>query len=147
MTNPIIDFVKNADSTKFATFNGRVVHGKLQHVRLGAVQSGDADLIQQIKKSGGDLESFFGENSRPEVPIAGIVHGQFISRRIDRLVIDDAAKCVRILDYKTDIDNEKFRSKYIAQLHEYAELLTQIYPGYKISCYILWLHNWTLEQI
>ncbi|MBO4672447.1 MAG: hypothetical protein J5608_02220 [Alphaproteobacteria bacterium] len=147
MSNPIIDFVKNAESEKHATTNGRIIHAKLQNVQLGAAQSGDSDLIAQIKKCGGDLESFFGENSRPEVPIAGIIHGQFISRRIDRLVVDDAAKCVRILDYKTDVDAEKFRPKYIAQLHEYAELLKQIYPGYKISCYILWLHNWALEQI
>lgn len=147
MNNPINDFIKKQDAEKFATDNGRIMHAKLQFVRLGSQPSGDADLIAKIQELGSELQSFFGENSRAEVPVAGVVDGRFISRRIDRLVIDDAAKCIRILDYKTDTDQEKFRLKYIVQLQEYKSLMKQIYPDYKISCYILWLHNWKLENI
>ena len=63
------------------------------------------------------------------------------------MVIDDTTKTVRVLDYKTDTDTEKFRQKYVAQLKEYIELLKQIYLGYRITGHILWLHNWTLERI
>lgn len=147
MNNQLNDFVKNAQSVEFATRSGRQVHAKLQGVRIGPAPSGDADLVAKIMQSGSELSVFFSEQSQTEVPIAGIVDGHFVSRRIDRLILDDAAKIVRILDYKTDTDTQKFRQKYIAQLHEYADLLRQIYPDYKILCYILWLHNWTLERL
>lgn len=146
MTNQINDFIKNETATEFATNAGRAMHVKLQHVRIGAIPVGDAELIAKIEKNE-TLKSFFGENSRAEVPIAGIINGHFVSRRIDRLVVDDAAKTVRVLDYKTDVDTEKFRPKYIAQIKEYIELLKQIYSGYKISGAILWLRNWTIENI
>ena len=90
---------------------------------------------------------FFAENTRTEVPIAGIINGNFISRRIDRLSVDDENKIVRILDYKTDIEKESRREKYIVQLNEYEKLMRQIYPEYKIEKYILWLHDWTLEKL
>ncbi len=147
MNNKLQDFISRCESESFATNAGRNMHIKLQHVFLGDVPHGDADLIEKIISYGDELKSFFGENSKAEVPVAGIIDGHFISRRIDRLVIDDASKTVRILDYKTDIDTEQFRAKYIAQLREYTQLLKQIYPNYKISAYILWLHDWMLERI
>ena len=147
MTSRLHAFITQHESEKFATDTGLAMHAKLQHVYLGAKQCGDKDLIEKIVGCGDELKSFFMDNSQVEVPIAGTVDGHFISRRIDRLVIDDKTKTIRILDYKTDTDTEKFRTKYIAQLHEYAQLLKQIYPKYKISAYILWLHNWTLEHI
>jgi len=147
MTNQLHDFISKQESAEFATQNGLAMHAKLQFVRMGAVPTGDNELIKKIESCGDKLKSFFGENSRSEVPVAGIINGKFISRRIDRLIVDDINKTVRILDYKTDIDTNKFRDKYITQIHEYAGLLKQIYPEYKISGYILWLHDWTLESI
>lgn len=147
MNNKLNDFIKKNETTNFATDAGRALHAKLQHVCLGDVPTGDANLIAKIIAAGDKLKSFFSTNAQTEVPIAGIVNGHFISRRIDRLVIDDKAKTVRVLDYKTDVAPEKFRAKYIIQLQEYANLLRQIYPGYTISCHILWLHNWVLENI
>jgi len=147
MNNKLNDFIQKKQSADFATNVGRTVHAKLQHVRIGSPNMGDADLIEKIMSGGDELQSFFVDNSQTEVPVAGIVNGHFISRRIDRLVVDDATKTVRVLDYKTDTDTEKFRAKYKSQLHEYMDLLKQIYPKYKISGHILWLHNWTLENI
>ena len=147
MNSQLHDFISKQESAEFATKNGLAMHAKLQFVRMGNAPTGDAELIKKIESCGDKLKSFFGENSRSEVPIASIINGKFISRRIDRLVVDDISKTVRILDYKTDIDTNKFRDKYIAQIHEYAGLLKQIYPEYKISGYILWLHDWTLESI
>ena len=147
MENKLAIFIKTSESEKFATTNGKLMHAKLQHVHLEPTPTGDPDLIKKIMESDPKLQYFFGKNSKTEVPIAGFIKEQFISRRIDRLVIDNANKTVHILDYKTDTDKKTFRNKYIAQLQEYAELLKQIYRGYKISCHILWLHDWTLEQI
>lgn len=147
MNNKLNDFIANTESASFATTTGRLMHTKLQHIRLGENQTGDAELIEKIMAGGDALKSFFVESSQTEVPVAGVINGRFISRRIDRLIVDDATKTVRILDYKTDINTEKFHAKYIAQLKEYADLLKQIYPKYRVSCYILWLHNWALENI
>lgn len=147
MNNQLNEFIKNQDAEKYATQNGRAIHAKLQFVRITPTPIGAPDLIAKIMAGGAELQSFFTDDARVEVPIAGVIDGRFISRRIDRLVVDGATKTVRVLDYKTDIDTEKYRPKYIAQLREYAELLKQIYPRHKISCYILWLHDWHLEKL
>lgn len=147
MNKNITDFISQYEREQFATTTGRAMHKKLQNISLSPVQIGDVDLIEKIKNGGELLQSFFMENSMTEVPIAGYINGVFMSRRIDRLVIDNATKNVRVLDYKTDTDTEQFRAKYIAQLHEYMNLMSQIYPDYKISGYILWLHDWRLEKI
>ena len=147
MTNKLNDFIKQNTSTQLATQTGLAAHAKLQFIKLGSSPVGDPELIQKIERSDNILKSFFSENSETEVPIAGIVHGRFISRRIDRLVIDNTSKTIRILDYKTDTNPDNFREKYFAQIREYIALLKQIYPDYDISGYILWLHNWTLERI
>jgi hypothetical protein len=147
MTNQLNDFIARHKSEKFATEAGLAMHIKLQHVCLGDNPCGDKDLIDKIISCGDKLKYFFTDNSKTEVPIAGMLDGRFISRRLDRLVVDDTTKTVRVLDYKTDVDTEKFRAKYVAQLREYVQLLKQIYPDYKISAHILWLHDWALEDI
>lgn len=147
MTNKVVGFVKKMESEQFATTAGLVMHAKLQFVCLGDSPIGDKTLIQKIESSDNELKSFFTKNAKTEVPVAGVIGERFISRRIDRLIVDDNTKTVRVLDYKTDTDTEKFRQKYIAQLNEYSMLLRQIYPGYKILCYILWLHEWRLEKL
>lgn len=147
MNNQLHEFIKKQDAEKYATQNGRAIHAKLQFVRIGSDTVGDADLIENIMAGGAELQSFFDDNAQTEVPIAGIIDGRFISRRIDRLAVDDTMKTVRVLDYKTDAAPEKFRSKYIAQIREYTALLKQIYPDYKIIGYILWLHDWRLEKL
>ncbi len=147
MTNQINDFVSKYESEQFATATGGEIHAKLQKIYLSPTKVGDTELIAKIENAGDELKLFFMENSTAEVPIAGFINNEFLSRRIDRLVVDDADKTVRVLDYKTDINTDKFRDKYIAKMHEYTELLQKIYPDYQISGYILWLHNWSLERI
>ena len=134
------------DTAKYAADAGQKMHQRLQQVVLGDVSRGDQELVKKIC-SIPNLAEFFGTNSKSEVPIAGTINGRFISRRIDRLVIDDAAKTVSVLDYKTDINHDTYYEKYIAQLHEYVSLLHSIYPNYKISAYILWTHDFLLEKV
>ena len=84
---------------------------------------------------------------KTEVPIAGTINGRFISRRIDRLFTDDENKRVYVLDYKTDTDRAAFHDKYVEQINEYKTLLRDIYPNYEIRGYILWLHDFSVEEI
>lgn len=147
MNNDLQKFISELESKQFATATGRAIHAKLQKITLSPTRTGDPELIAKIESMGDELTSFFGANSKSELPIAGFINGEFLSRRIDRLVVDDATKTVRVLDYKTDINTAKFRDKYIAKMNEYIKLMQKIYPCYKVDGYILWLHNWTLERI
>lgn len=135
------------DGVKFASEHGTQTHVRLQHIIIdGEKIHGDAELARTIAAIP-ELRKFFSPASRTEVPIAGTINGRFISRRIDRLLIDNATKSILILDYKTDVDCTAFRDKYVIQLREYATLLRAIYPDYKISAYILWTHDFLLEKL
>lgn len=147
MSNNINEILKNHDAIKFATTTGTQMHNRLAQIVIDDnCTRGDAELVERIN-SVPNLARLFSSASQTEVPIAGNIGTRFISRRIDRLYIDDDAQTVYVLDYKTDVSPEQFREHYVAQLHEYAVLLRQIYPKYKIQCLILWMHDWTLERV
>ena len=138
---------KTQTQTKHATDAGTKMHTQLQRIFISDNQStGDTDLVAKISAHP-EIAHLFAPTSQTEVPIAGTIDGKFISRRIDRLLIDDKNKTISILDYKTDINPDEFRNKYILQIREYATLLRQIYPHHKIHCYILWTHNFALEHV
>ncbi len=88
-----------------------------------------------------------GPLSRAEVPLAGHIDGAFLSRRIDRLYVNETAKTVIVLDYKTDIDRKQHYEKYRVQLTEYYKLLKEFFPMFNIKCKILWLNDFTLENV
>ena len=128
MSDTIRDLISEQEKQKYAIKQGTVMHNRLQFVVIdGDACSGDDDLVIEIKKHK-DLLPFFVKESRTEVPIAGIIKNKFYSRRIDRLVIDDENKNIKILDYKTDVSHTENREKYIVQLSEYRILLSKIYP-------------------
>lgn len=142
MPNTVCDFLTQIQSEKFATNAGKNMHERL---RIASTDD-SCELAQHILATPG-LAEYFTQSAKTEVPIAGTIRGKFISRRIDRLVIDHDTKTIKILDYKTDIDRKSRRTKYIFQLREYQELLHAIYPDFKIFAAILWTHDWTLESI
>jgi len=147
MSKKLSDFISLQKRQKFATDAGNLMHKKLQFVFIDKnFEQGDADIISKIKINS-ELLQFFCANSKTEVPIAGKIGDRLISRRIDRLVINDSEKIVTFIDYKTDINKEILRDKYIKQLTEYKQLLSEIYPDYNINGYILWLFDWTIEQL
>lgn len=147
MTDSLRDLIKDYATRGFATDAGTRMHAQLRKVVIdGAADCGDADLVRCIRAIP-DLIPMFGVAARTEVPLAGTIAGQFISRRIDRMLVDDVTRTVHVLDYKTDVSRDGMRNKYVAQLGEYAALLRQIYPGYDVRKYILWTHDWMLEQI
>ncbi len=126
-----------------ATDFGTDIHRRLRNIVIdGDIATGDVDLVKKIRAA--KLEMFFRPDAKTEVPISGKINGCFLSRRIDRLLIDET---VCFIDYKTDADKTAFRDKYIAQMNEYAHLLRGIYSDRQIRGYIIWLHDFTLEEI
>lgn len=147
MTDNLHNFLSLRKKQKFATDAGTEMHSKMQKILIDdTLEIGDNTLIQKIKLKS-ELLQFFGKNSRVEVPIAGILHKKFASRRIDRLVKNDAEKTIIFLDYKTDSNKVLFRDKYVSQMKEYFELLQKTHPDYSICGFILWLHDFTLEKV
>ncbi len=147
MTQHLNDFLQNNEHKLFATAQGTHIHALLQQIVFDNENpSGDSKLYSIIQQHP-ELQRYFTKNTRTEVPIAGFLNNIFVSRRIDRLLIDTNNKTVEFLDYKTDTDTNIFRDKYTKQLTEYARLLRSAYPKYKITGFILWTQNWQLEQI
>ena len=147
MATNLRELIDEYDAQKRATDAGTNMHEKLRRIRtLSDCVKVDSELKKRLESVAG-IDAFFSKNVETEVPIAGIINGKFVSRRIDRLVTDSEHKIIRIMDYKTDVDKTTRREKYAYQLAEYAKLMKQIYPDYKIETYILWLHDWTLEKL
>ncbi len=133
--------------TTHATDTGTKIHARLQQIVIdGDKHTGNETIIQKIITNP-QITAFFTPESKTELPIAGTINNRFISRRIDRLLINNITKTIQILDYKSDISHDRFYTKYIAQIKEYAELLHKIYPDHKITGHILWTHDFSLEQI
>ena len=142
--NEILSEIKRAD---YATDTGLKLHTKMQKINAGVSESrGNDQLIAKITKNP-HLMKFFTPSSRTEVPIAGNINGKFISRRIDRLVIDDATKNIYVLDSKSDTDKTAYRDKYAAKIRAYNALLRDAYPDYTVRGYILWLQDFELVEI
>lgn len=147
MTQNLANFLTGAKTRDFATSTGTHMHALLQHITVDKdCSTGNTDIIKIIEARS-DLQPFFTKSAQTEAPIAGQINGRFISRRIDRLLINHDAKTINFIDYKTDTDKITFVDKYKKQLQEYAELLRSAYPNYKISGYILWLQDWELKKI
>ena len=148
MTQKLTEFLTIANNKKYATQNGTRIHTMLKNIVIDSTcaNRGNIDIINQIKQRP-NLCKYFAANAQTEVPIAGTINDTFISRRIDRLQIDNTKKTVEFIDYKSDIDKNEFIDKYKKQLNEYAQLLRSAYPNYKIVGHILWLQDWDLQQI
>lgn len=156
------DILNARQKQKFATDAGIAMHKRLENM----------DTNDDIIKSHPELLPFFASNAKTEVPIAGIINGKFISRRIDRLVPLRAAqgvaaggiqvlpgdqarpadgvvenKEILFMDYKTDINKSTRYDDYIAQIREYSALLHAVYPNCAIRGFILWTNDFTLEEI
>ena len=141
------ELVNKKIAEKNATDCGTAMHKKLQYVFFdNGSFCGDSAICEKISTNP-ELCEYMSRASRTEVPIAGVINGEFISRRIDRLYVKHETKTVVVVDYKTDLDRQSLREKYKKQLGEYKSLLTQIYPDYNIVCKILWTSDFTLENI
>lgn len=148
MTQNLTDFLTDAATKKYATQSGTKIHTKLKKIVIDDVygNSGDGNIINQILNTP-NLSRYFSKSAQTEVPIAGFLNGVFISRRIDRLLINTAAKTIEFIDYKSDTNKTTFIEQYKHQLNEYAQLLKSAYPDYTITGGILWIQDWQYNQI
>ncbi len=147
MSNKLSEVISSIEKQDRATEAGLHAHAKLQNIIIDTdITLGDTTLIAQIN-SHPELLKFFGTNSKTEVPIAGYINGRFASRRIDRLVIDEKTKEIFVLDYKTDVSKTAFHDDYTNKIKEYQSLLVEIYPNYRIRGFILWTHDFSLEEV
>ncbi len=147
MTDSLKDFLSSKKKQKFATDAGNDKHAKMQRIIIDTdIEKGDKELITKLK-SCPNLLPYFTRKSRVEVPIAGKIDNKVVSRRIDRMLVDHENKTVVFIDYKTDVNKNTFRDRYSKQMNEYSKLLKNIYPDYSINGFILWLHDFTTEQI
>ncbi len=135
------------ESKEFATGSGTDAHVRMSKIRFcNGDFVGDKNIISKIKTDT-ELCEIMGPLSRTEVPLAGYIDGVFLSRRVDRLYVNENTKSVIVLDYKTDTDKKRYYEKYRAQLIEYYKLLKEIFPNFNIKCKILWLCDFTLENV
>ena len=148
MTNKLTKLMDDKARQNFALAAGTEMHARLKNVFFDANgnASGDSDIIAKLSKNK-ELIEYMGPLSKTEVPIAGYIGGKFKSLRIDRLYINKTNKQIVIIDYKTDLDKEKFHKEYVAQVKEYHQVLTDAYPDFTIAAKILWLSDFTLENV
>lgn len=82
----------------------------------------------------------FGPDSRAEVPLTGMVDGQPIDARLDRLVV--LPHRVLVVDFKTNrpppTDPADVAPIYRQQMRIYAAALRQLYPDRKVEAALLW---------
>jgi ATP-dependent helicase/nuclease subunit A len=96
-----------------------------------------------------EVAELFGPHSRAEVPIVGVVGDDAISGRIDRLAIGEG--WIKIVDYKTNrpipADSSTIAPAYLRQLALYRAAIARIYPGFSITCGILWTASPRLDWV
>lgn len=136
---------------------GELAHSLLQHLpalppseRPGAARAfvaraipgGDAKLVADVL---GVLEApalapLFGQGSRAEQSLAGVVDGQVITGRVDRLAVLPGE--VLVADYKTSRAvpeaAEDVPLLYVRQLAAYRALLRLIYPAHRVRCVVIY---------
>lgn len=145
--NKLNKIIHDIESAEFATATGTDMHARMSKIKFqNGDFVGDKEIVSKIKTNA-ELCEIMGPLSRAEVPLAGYIDGVFLSRRVDRLYVNKDTKAAVVLDYKTDIDRKKYYEKYRVQLMEYYKLLKEIFPDFNIKCKILWLNDFTLENV
>ncbi len=115
--------------------------------KAGMPRERGQDLVALINRP--DLKPYFVENGQSEVAFTATSGaGQTIQGRIDRLIISENK--VVILDYKSDRQRPSFLThehNYAKQLAVYQSALQLAYPGFHVTCAILWLFHAELEWL
>ncbi len=96
-----------------------------------------------------EFAAIFGENSRAEVPIVGLLEANVVSGQIDRLVVTKTE--VLIVDYKSNrnppVNAANIPPVYIKQMHTYEGVIQSIYPNRIIKSALLWTDSLTLMPL
>jgi ATP-dependent helicase/nuclease subunit A len=155
---------REAASRPQAARRGELVHTLLQYLpslpedareaaalRFAAtVLSGQPDNVEQAIKllvaqvlavlSDPSLAALFGPASRAEQALTGVVEGQVITGRVDRLAV--LPEEVVVADYKTarapPTTPEAVPVFYLRQLAAYRAVLQLLYPNRPVRCVLIW---------
>ena len=89
------DILNNIKQTQLSTDTGTKIHTILQHITIdnNGTKSGNVEYIKKIEQVP-NLQKFFSPDSKTELPIAGTINNKFISRRIDRILINHETKTI-----------------------------------------------------
>ncbi len=134
---------------------GRVVHALLEHLpalpgparreaaeRYVARAGEAAELAGQVLRVIDDpaLAGLFGEGSRAEQPLVGLVGERVVSGQVDRMLV--RADSVEVVDFKSNrLPPERAEDTpvlYLRQMAAYRDLLRLIYPGRAVCCRLIW---------
>lgn len=87
-----------------------------------------------------EFAAIFGEGSRAEVPVAGLIGAHVLSGQIDRILVTQDE--VLIIDYKTNRPPPKLAEDvpviYLKQMAAYVAAIRLIYPRHAVKCALLW---------
>ena len=116
-----------------------------QHISTKTVSNWAQEIMDVLNHA--DFRDVFGENSRAEVPLSGLIQSKnkghyVLSGQIDRLVIKE--KEILIVDFKTNRPAaetlDDIPRPYLKQMALYCDALSAIYPEKTIKTAILWTH-------
>jgi len=149
---------------------GRIIHRLLQSLpdipaasRIGAVErflshprhglnlTQRGEIAHEVHRLLVDekFEVLWSSASLAEAPLAGRINGAIVFRQVDRLCLKEDE--VWIVDYKTNrpppLTEKDIPAPYRQQLAEYRVLLSGIYPGKKVRCFLLWTFTADLMEI
>lgn len=115
----------------------------------GLLEDQQIELADEVMKvmEAPEFAMLFGENSRAEVPVVGLLDGksggstaQLVSGQIDRLIVTGTE--VFIVDYKTlrpsPYDPADVPETYLKQMASYRSVLEKLYPTHQIRCALIW---------
>lgn len=161
---------KPRDSSSAQQEKGDIIHKILQWiiyadpVRRSALVQNYLDSLfipdemkSQIKASmekvfsNQDFCELIQKETKTEVPILGQWQNQKQKCVIDLIVVDDAAKTVHIVDYKTGVFLDDYRhtppTDYVRQLSLYKKVVQDIYPTHTVSSSLFWIESGCLQSV
>jgi ATP-dependent helicase/nuclease subunit A len=154
-TSPLARVEDGADRFK----RGSLIHSLLQHLPSLPVTGrhhaalrflGQHDLASGVPETIADevmaildhpaLVPLFGPDSRPEVPLTGVVGDVVVGGLVDRLVV--LPNRVLLADYKTNrrppASVDATPVTYLRQMASYRAVLRTIFPDRPVECALIW---------
>jgi ATP-dependent helicase/nuclease subunit A len=96
-----------------------------------------------------EFAELFGPGSRAEVPLTGRIGDQIVSGQLDRILVKENE--VWVIDFKTNRPPPQTEAQvpeiYIRQMAIYRTALSEIYPGRRVRCVLLWTVQARLMEI
>ena len=140
-TLPELDEAQRPAAAK--AYLARPVHG-LDGAAQAAIASETLGVLADP-----EFAELFGPGSRAEVPLTGRIGDQIVSGQLDRILVKENE--VWVIDFKTNRPPPRIEAQvpevYVRQMAIYRTALSQIYPGRRVRCVLLWTVEARLMEI